>query len=94
MPQDNPLLEIIRCPDLSVLGSSIKKIPFQLWKTRMLFAGAQDKKLKQITSAFPATFRKEHTTHPIFVLAASPGLAHIVCPCSSKGNPGKQRYVG
>ncbi len=93
MPQDNPLLEIIRRPDLSVLGSSIKKLPVQLWETRMFFAGVQDKKLKQITTAFPATFRKDHTTHPIFVLAVLPGLAHTVCPCSSKGHTGKQRYI-
>jgi hypothetical protein len=91
--KEHPLLKHIRRPDLSVLGSSIKMVPPQLWKPRMIFAGALDVNLKKATGAFPATFRKDHTTHPVFVLKNLAVASHQVCPCSSKGNPRQQRYV-
>ncbi len=93
MDDDHSLLTLIRQPDLSILGESIRTLPAQLWKTRMMFAGVPDVTLKDITGSFPATFRKGHTTHPVFVLENIAVYAHKVCPCSSKGDRRRQRYV-
>jgi len=58
----------------------------------MFFAGAPDIELKQLTGSFPATFRENKDTHPLFVLTTSP-TGHYVCPCSTKGNPNHSRYI-
>ncbi len=58
-----------------------------------MFAGALDTKLKIATGEFPATIRRNHKTHPIFVLKSIHGTSHQVCPCSSKGSRSRQRYI-
>lgn len=58
----------------------------------MFFTGAADTELRRHTGSFPATLRKEKTTHPIFVLHAR-NTGHLICPCSSKGHWRKHRYV-
>ncbi len=88
---DADLLQQIRRPDLSVLGNTIKKLPPMQWQERMLFAGVSDLDLKEWTRGFPATIRKGHITHPIFVLCLR-ASGHLVCPCSSKGRK-KLRYI-
>jgi len=93
MTEVDELLRQLPRPDLSVLGSSIRKIPPRLWEERMLFFGAEDRELKKITGSFPATFRKNKKTHPLFVLQAEPGLFCRVCPCSSRGSKRRQRYI-
>ncbi len=59
----------------------------------MFFMGVPDTDLQSHTgNGFPATLRKEKTTHPIFVLTSLP-VGHRVCPCSSKGNRYLERYI-
>ncbi|MGB5230534.1 MAG: hypothetical protein WBN83_03315 [Desulfoprunum sp.] len=91
-PGKSEVVEFIRRPDLSILSGSIRSIPFALWKENMLFADAPDTELKQLTGSFPATFRQKHITHPVFVLVASQ-TGHFLCPCSTKGTPGQNRYI-
>lgn len=83
---------MLRKPDLSILGESISSLPPSLWEDRMLFSGAPDIDLRSITSSFPATMRKDKTTHPLFVLK-SYTTGNFVCPCSTKGKVEKQRYI-
>lgn len=58
----------------------------------MLFFGVPDTNLRSLTGSFPATLRKDKTTHPIFVLK-SHASGNFVCPCSTKGTAEKQRYI-
>lgn len=88
---ERDLLQQIRRPDLSILGRSIKKLSPMQWQERMLFAGVSDRDLKEWTGGFPATFRKQQQTHPLFVLFCR-ASGHFVCPCSSKGGA-KLRYI-
>jgi len=82
----------LRRPDLSLLGSSIKALPLSQWQDSMFFSGAPDKALKELSGGFPATLRRDKTTHPIFVLAAHPS-GPLVCPCSSRGSPRQNRFI-
>lgn len=70
--------------DLDALGISLKRLPPAYWEPSMMFRGALDLKLREITGDFPMTLRREHRTHPLFVLERVPGLGHRVCPCSSR----------
>jgi hypothetical protein len=65
-------------------GSSLIKVPFNLWKEKMLFYGGCDKTLKQLTGSFPATFRKHKTTHPVLLLKKTSNLSFTACPCTSQ----------
>lgn len=65
-------------------GTSLKKIPFDLWKERMLFYGGCDQRLKQLTQSFPATFRKHKTTHPVLILKKTSNFSYRLCPCTSQ----------
>lgn len=58
----------------------------------MFFSGVADIELRRHTGTFPATLRKEKTTHPVFLLHAR-GTGHLMCPCSSKGHWRKHRYI-
>ncbi len=86
------IVEQLRRPDLSVLGNSIRSLSPGQWHAHMLFSGAPDTELKRLTGAFPATFRQDKTTHPLFVLAAH-GSGNLVCPCSSQGQTRQQRFI-
>ncbi len=82
---EKELLAQVRRPDLSVLGDAIRKLSPMQWQDRMFFAGVDDLDLSAWTGGFPATFRKELQTHPVFVLRSHPS-GHLLCPCSSKGS--------
>ncbi len=82
---ESKLLSQIRKPDLSVLGGAIKTLPRVQWQERMFFAGVDDVDLSEWSGGFPATFRKELQTHPVFVLRCHHS-GHLLCPCSSSGN--------
>ena len=87
------LIRYLRQPDLSILGDSIRSLPPLQWQDRMFFTGMADTELRQHTGgSFPATLRKDTTTHPIFLLQAR-NTGHLVCPCSSKGHSRKYRYI-
>lgn len=58
----------------------------------MVFRGAPDLVLRDITGAFPLKLASPSGTHPIFVLDRLPGLGYRVCPCSSK-NFGVRRRI-
>jgi hypothetical protein len=79
-------------PDLSILGGAIKSLPPRHWKERMLFSGIPDTDLRLHTGDFPATLRKDRTTHPVYVLK-SLAVGHLVCPCSSKQFRKRQRFI-
>jgi hypothetical protein len=78
--------------DLTALGGAITRLPPRWWRERMFFHGARDLDLRVVTGKFPATFRKDRHTHPIFVLKVLGDLGHKVCPCSSK-NWGASRFI-
>lgn len=86
------LTALLRTPDLSILGDSISALPVAQWKENMQFFGAPDKDLLELSGSFPATLRKDKTTHPIFILQAHPS-GHYVCPCSSRGNVREKRCI-
>ena len=88
----NALVEDLRRPDLSVLGSAIASLPPSQWQPHMLFTGVPDDDLRSLTGSFPATLRRDSTTHPIFVIETLTS-GHRVCPCSSKGGLNRQRYI-
>lgn len=91
--QASALNRILRQPDLSVLGNAIRSLPPAQWQQHMFFIGVPDTEFRSLTGgAFPATMRKDKTTHPLFVLQCSP-FGHLVCPCSSRGNPRRQRFI-
>lgn len=79
-------------PDLSCLGSGMKRLPPLYWEPQMFFQGALDLRLREATGVFPATLRPDRKTHPLFVLEAIDGLGHRVCPCSSR-NWAARRYI-
>ena len=79
-------------PDLSVLSGCIRKLPPSQWQERMFFTGAPDRSLREKTGSFPASFRTEKHTHPLFVLRPH-SSGHLVCPCSSRGSRYRQRYI-
>ena len=83
---------MLRTPDLTILGGSISSLPVVQWTENMLFSGVPDKDLLKLTGSFPATLRKDKTTHPIFILKTNP-VGHYVCPCSSKGNVWEKRFI-
>ena len=86
------LIRCLRQPDLSILGNSIRSLPPTQWQEHMFFTGVADTELRRHTGSFPATLRKEQTTHPIFLLQAR-NTGHLLCPCSSKGHRRKHRYI-
>lgn len=86
------VLSSMRKPNLSLLGGSITALPKKYWEANMLFLGAPDQDLKELTGDFPRTFRKDKTTHPVFVIEAR-STGHRFCPCSSKGYPFEKRYI-
>ncbi len=80
------LNQILRQPDLSLLGNAIKSLSPAQWQTRMFFMGVPDTDLRQHTGGkFPASLRPDMETHPIFVLRTQ-AAGHLLCPCTSKGN--------
>ncbi|MBM9603900.1 hypothetical protein [Desulfopila inferna] len=83
---------MLRTPDLSILGESISSLPVAQWAENMLFLGAPDEDLLDLTGSFPATLRQDKTTHPIFILKTNP-IGHYACPCSSKGNAKEKRFI-
>ncbi len=85
------LLRHTNKPDISILGDAIKRLPLVSWEKNMFFAGISDHDLKEWTDHFPATFRKNHVSHPVFVLRSYP-TGPQVCPCSSKGRK-TMRYI-
>jgi hypothetical protein len=82
----------IRKVDISVLGDSIKGLPVSLWEKNMFLFGAQDTVLFELTNSFPATFRKDKATHPLFVLYTNQ-LSRRVCPCTTKGSVFDKRFI-
>jgi hypothetical protein len=86
------LLRRLRAPDLSILGDSIRALPPTLWQQGMLFSGAPDNDLRHLTGTFPASLHGGDSTHPIFILQTMPS-GHLVCPCSSKGQATRFRYI-
>jgi hypothetical protein len=78
--------------DFGFLGEAISYLPPLYWESGMLFRGASDRCLRALTGTFPATFRADRLSHPIFVLQTLTGLGHRVCPCSSK-NYGASRLI-
>jgi hypothetical protein len=58
----------------------------------MFFQGAFDVELRRATGVFPATFRADRRTHPLFVLDRIADLGHRVCPCSSR-NWAAHRFI-
>ncbi|WP_045214243.1 hypothetical protein [Desulfonatronovibrio magnus] len=72
---DNPL-EVLQ-------GSTIKKIPFESWQERMFFYGGCDRRLREFTGSFPATLRKDQSTHPVFILKKNTAQSFMTCPCTS-----------
>lgn len=84
---------VLRQPDLSILGDSIKTLSPALWKERMFFMGVPDTDLRtQTNEKFPATLRQHMDTHPIFVLRTRPS-GHLICPCTSRGNKRNAWYI-
>jgi hypothetical protein len=86
------LIRHLRQPDLSILGNSIRSLPATQWQDHMFFSGVADTELRRHTGSFPATLRKEKTTHPVFLLKAR-HTGHLMCPCSSKGKRREFRYI-
>jgi hypothetical protein len=86
------LVSFLHKPDLSVLGHSIRSLPPTQWQDRMFFTGAADTELRKQTGSFPATLRKDKTTHPLFILQAR-HTGHLACPCSSRGDKRKDRHI-
>lgn len=76
----------------AVLGDGIRRLHPAGRRRGMLFVGAPDRELREITGTFPAVLRSDHTTHPLFVLATDASLGHRVCPCSTK-NWGNRRWI-
>ncbi|WP_045213937.1 hypothetical protein [Desulfonatronovibrio magnus] len=64
-------------------GSSVRKIPFESWQERMFFYGGCDRRLRKFTGSFPATLRKNQTTHPVFILKKTTSQSFMTCPCTS-----------
>jgi len=79
-------------PDLSILGSGLKYLGPVYWEPRMLFRGALDVRLRQVTGEFPATLRRDRKTHPLFVMDRIADLGFRVCPCSSR-NRSARRFI-
>jgi hypothetical protein len=87
------LNQVLRQPDLSILGDSIKTLPPTQWKERMFFMGVPDTDLRDHTEGkFPATLRQQMDTHPVFVLRCRPS-GHLLCPCTSRGNKQNMWYI-
>lgn len=55
----------------------------------MLFAGAKDLELKEITGLFPATMKSKKSSHPIFSLKSLGNFGIQVCPCTSRRHKGR-----
>lgn len=92
-PSVSALNQVLRLPDLSILGNAIKTLPPVQWQTYMFFMGVPDADLRQHTGGgFPATLRSDMNTHPAFILRIG-STGHLLCPCSSKGNKQKLRYI-
>lgn len=58
----------------------------------MFFQGALDKGLREATGVFPATFRPDRKSHPLYVLDRVGDIGHRVCPCSSR-NWAARRFI-
>lgn len=93
IPPASALTQILRQPDLSILGNAIKALPPAQWQARMFFMGVPDTDLRQHTGGgFPAILRPDMDTHPVFILRRL-AAGHFLCPCSSQGNKWKLRYI-
>lgn len=87
------LNQMLRQPDLSILGNAVKSLPPAQWRARMFFMGVPDTDFRHHTNGeFPATLRPDMDTHPVFVLREQP-TGHLLCPCTSRGNKKKLRYI-
>jgi len=87
------LQQQLRRPDIAVLGNAVTSLPTAQWRTRMFFMGVPDTDLaRQTGGGFPATFRPDKDTHPVFVIRIG-AAGHLLCPCSSRGNRKKMRYI-
>jgi len=82
----------VRPIDLERIGPGIKRLPPCYWEPRMLFSGASDARVKELTGEFPHTVASRKSTHPLFVLKTLQNLAQRVCPCSTK-DWGVRRYI-
>lgn len=82
----------IRPVDLESIGPGIKWLPPCYWQPRMIFFGALDTCLKELTGEFPRTIPSRKSTHPLFVLKNLQNLAQTVCPCSSR-DWGVRRFI-
>ena len=71
--------------DLSSILGAVTKLPLAYWQPHMLFFGAPDSELSDVTTGgFPhvVVHRK---THPVFSLRALPDQAgDLACPCTSR----------
>lgn len=93
IPPVSALTQILRQPDLSLLGNAITALPPAQWRSRMFFMGVPDTDLRQHTGdRFPATLRPDIDTHPVFVLCRL-AVGPLLCPCSSWGDKLKLRYI-
>ncbi len=86
------LIRSLRRPDLSILGNAILALPPTQWQDRMFFINAPDTELKAVTGVFPATYRPNKSTHPLYILRAG-STGHLACPCSSKGHGQRNRFI-
>ena len=80
-------------PDpLEVLGKNLLKLPQAYWQEHMLFSGALNTDLLEKTGGFPATFKDDSHTHPVFVVRKLGRIGFKLCPCTSKKKKGC-RYI-
>lgn len=77
--------------DLEVLGQSITRLPPDYWKENMVFKGARDTALRELTNDFQKVIKTPHSTHPVFVTKIVPGSKIRLCPCTSR--PAPVRYI-
>ncbi|MFH1351731.1 MAG: hypothetical protein ABII26_12480 [Pseudomonadota bacterium] len=76
----------------AILGSVIR-LPVKYWKPRMLFFGAEDRELLDLTSGrFPAG-QVTKKKRPVFSIESLPQRSGFrVCPCSSQIPYRKKKY--
>lgn len=78
--------------ELELLDPGIRQLPPRYWQPGMLFTGARDHFVRDLTGVFPAKLGDKQASHPLFVLQVLGGLGHRVCPCSSK-DWGERRFI-
>lgn len=89
---DSPAERTFGEQELELLGSGIRQLPPGYWQPGMLFKGARDHSVRDLTGVFPAKLGDKQASHPLFVLQVLGGLGHRVCPCSSK-DWGERRFI-